>query len=64
MNIDRVEVESIHGAPQGSRLVFYRCLAAGGQESVYGPVVTTDPAFDPQGYCALLLAKLNQEQSE
>ena len=64
MNIEHVAVESIHGDPQGSRLVFYRCVARGGQESVYGPVITTDPGFDAQGYCALLLAKLNQVVDE
>ena len=59
-----VEVESVHGDPGGNRLVFFRCLDDSGAAVVYGPVITTDPAFDPQAYCQVLLDKLNQEPSE
>jgi hypothetical protein len=59
-----VEVDSVHGEPSGQRLVFFRCTDSLGAVSEYGPVITTDPGFDPQACCAMLLAKLNQDLSE
>jgi len=64
MSIVSVEVDSVHGSADGQRMIFYRCLDGQGIRVNYGPIITTDPAFDPQAYCQVLLDKLNQEPSE
>lgn len=63
MSIVSVEVDSVHGSAEGQRMVFYRCLDDQGVQINYGPVFTTDPSFDAEAHCAILLAKL-QEQAE
>ena len=60
MSIERVEIESIHGGPEGLRMVYYRCIADDGRAISYGPVITSDPAFDGSAYCEMLRAKLNE----
>jgi hypothetical protein len=60
MSIDRVEIESIHGGPEGLRMIYYRCIAEDGTTHAYGPVITSDSAFDADGYCERLRAKLDE----
>jgi hypothetical protein len=60
MSIERVEVESIHGGPEGLRMIYYRCIADDGTTNAYGPVITSDPAFDAAAYCEILRAKLDE----
>ena len=63
MSIVSVEVDSVHGSAEGQRMIFYRCIDDQGQTINYGPIMTTDPGFDAEAYCDILLAKL-QEQAE
>jgi hypothetical protein len=62
MSIERVEIESIHGdgGLDGLRMIYYRCIADDGCVALYGPVITSDPAFDGSAYCEMLRAKLNE----
>jgi hypothetical protein len=61
MSITRVEVESIHGGPGGLRMIYYRCIAEDNTTHAYGPVITSDPAFDAGAYCEILRAKLDEQ---
>ena len=61
MSIERVEVESIHGGPEELRMIYYRCIADDGRAISYGPVITSDPAFDAAAYFEMLRAKLDEQ---
>ena len=63
MSIERVEIESIHGGPEGLRMIYYRCIADDGRVAYYGPVITSDPEFDGSAYCEMLRAKLDEQDS-
>ena len=60
----KVSVESVHGDAGKQRMIFFRCEYEGGTVKTYGPVITTDPAFVPADYCAILRAKLEGEQND
>lgn len=46
MSIVLTEVESIHGAQNQQRLIYYRCHDHLGEWHSHGPIVTRDPEFD------------------
>ena len=51
MAIVSTEVEvDMPGNAQTPRMVWYRCQDSEGQWHSYGPVCTTDPAFDKEAY--------------
>jgi len=54
----KVEVASVHGTKQ--RLVFYRVEDDAGGVSEYGPVITSDPAFDPAAHIPVVEAKMRE----
>jgi hypothetical protein len=60
----KVTVESVHGGAGKQRMAFFRCEYEDGTAKTYGPVITTDPAFVPADYCAILQAKLEGEQDD
>ena len=51
-----VEIDSIHGSKQ--RMIFYRITDDAGGVHQYGPVITIDPAFDPEAHKAVVAAKM------
>lgn len=53
-----VEVESIHGAADQRRMIFYRCRDDAGAWHSYGPVITSDPGFDVEGFKPVVEAKI------
>ena len=50
MSIVATEIESIHGALGQQRMIFYRCQDSEGMWHPYGPVITTDDAFDADAH--------------
>lgn len=50
MAIVATEVESIHGAANQKRMIFYRCQDSQGVWHPYGPVITIDAAFDAEAF--------------
>ena len=54
----KVSVLSIHGTKQ--RLVFYRVEDDAGGVSEYGPVITSDPAFDPVAHIPVVEGKMRE----
>ena len=52
------EVESVHGAPNQQRMIFFRCQDDLGQWHNYGPVITTDPEFDAQAHTSVVGEKV------
>ena len=54
----KVEVSSVHGTKQ--RLVFYRVEDDAGGVTEYGPVITSDPAFDPVAHIPVVEAKMRE----
>ncbi len=59
-----VEVESIHGGLGQQRMIFYRCQDSAGEWHSYGPVVTTDDAFDVEGFKVAVAAKMAEALAE
>lgn len=53
-----VEVGSIHGGLGGQRMIFYRYRDAVGTWHQYGPVITTDDAFDVAGFKTVVEVKM------
>ena len=53
-----VEIESIHGSDQ--RMIYYRAQDAYGVWYPYGPVITTDPAFDAESFKATVSDKVSE----
>ncbi|MBP9803316.1 MAG: hypothetical protein KBE22_00225 [Candidatus Accumulibacter sp.] len=56
MSIVLTEVESIHGAPNQQRLIYYRCQDHLGAWHSHGPIVTRDPAFDVEAQKPIVAA--------
>jgi hypothetical protein len=48
----------------GVRVIRFRCTDNVGQEYFYGPVITSDPAFDPQAKLADVAAKVESQLAE
>ncbi len=53
-----VEIDSIHGSEH--RMVFYRVTDDTGVIHNYGPVITTDPSFDPEAHKAVVAEKMQE----
>jgi hypothetical protein len=64
MSIVATEVESIHGASSGHRMIFYRCQDHLGTWHSYGPVTTTDPNFDVEARGAIVAVKIAEYLAE
>jgi hypothetical protein len=64
MSIVATEVESIHGATSGQRLIFYRCQDSEGAWHPYGPVITTDDAFDADAHKTVVAVKVAESLAE
>jgi len=60
MSIVTVEVESIHGAVNEQRLIFYRAQDHLGVWHSYGPVVTVDPDFDIEAHKAVVSVSIQR----
>ncbi len=58
MSIVATEIESIHGAAPGQRLVYYRCQDSEGAWHGYGPVITTGSDFDADAHKTVVAAKV------
>jgi hypothetical protein len=48
MSIIATEIDSIHGRIGQQRMIFYRCQDHLGTWHNYGPVITTNDAFDAE----------------
>jgi len=64
MSIVTVEVESIHGAAGGNRIVFYRGQDSQGKWHSYGPVITHDASFNPDALLTSVGVKLGDMLAE
>ena len=63
MSIVLTEIESIHGTvPQ--KMVFYRCQDSSGVWHPYGPVITSDPAFDAEAHKTVVASKVAEALAE
>jgi hypothetical protein len=58
MTIVATEVDSIHGAIGQQRMIFYRCQDHLGAWHNYGPVITSDDAFDAAAHMTVVAAKV------
>lgn len=58
MAIVATEIESVHGAVGGQRMIFYRAQDSEGVWHRFGPVITTDDAFDAEAFCEVVAAKV------
>jgi hypothetical protein len=57
MSIVATEIDSIHGASNQQRLIFYKCQDDHGVWHSYGPVITTDANFDAHAHKTVVAAK-------
>jgi hypothetical protein len=64
MAIVATEVESVHGAASGQRLVYFRCRDDSGVWHPYGPVITSDPNYTPSAQLAMVAAKVAEQLAE
>lgn len=64
MSIEKVEIESIHGAKDQQRLIFYRAQDHLGQWHSYGPIITVDPDFDIEKFKDTVAAKLENSLAD
>jgi len=51
-----VEIDSIHGSEH--RMVFYRVTDDTGAVHQYGPVISSDPAFDAEAHKSVVAEKM------
>ena len=51
-----VEIDSIHGSKQ--RMIFYRVTDDVGGIHSYGPVISSDPAFDAEAHKSVVAEKM------
>jgi hypothetical protein len=58
MSIVATEIESIHGAANQQRMIFYRCQDHLGEWHSYGPVITIDSNFDADAHRAVVAARV------
>jgi hypothetical protein len=58
------EIESIHGDPQGQRMIFYRFQDSEGEWHRFGPVIMTDPDFDTEAHRARIAGDLESSLAE
>ena len=58
MAIVATEIESVHGAVPGQRMIWYRCQDSEGLWHPYGPVITIDAGFDADAHKAVVAAKV------
>lgn len=56
MSIVLTEIESIHGST--NRMIFYRCQDDSGVWHNYGPVMTSDPAFDADAHKTIVAERV------
>jgi hypothetical protein len=54
MSIIATEIDSIHGRIGQQRMIFYKCQDHLGVWHNYGPVITTDDAFDAEAHKAVV----------
>lgn len=64
MSIVATEVESIHGASNQQRLIYYRCQDNLGAWHRYGPIITSDAAFDAEAYKTTVSEKVAAQLAE
>ena len=64
MSIVATEIESVHGSAGGQRIVLYRCQDHLGAWHNYGPVITTDDAFDEVAFKSTVAEKVARQLSE
>lgn len=64
MSIVATEIESIHGAVGQQRMIFYRCQDHTGVWYPYGPMITTDPAFDADAHKTIVAEKVSASLAE
>lgn len=60
MSIEKVEVESIHGAKGQQRMIFYKAQDHLGVWHSYGPMVTSDDDFDEDAFKAVVEGKIEE----
>jgi hypothetical protein len=58
VSIVATEIESIHGAAPGQRLIWYRCQDSQGVWHPYGPVITTGTSFDAEAHKTVVAEKV------
>lgn len=58
MSIVATEIESIHGASDQQRMIFYRCQDHLGVWHSYGPVISNDTSFDADAHRAAVAEKV------
>ena len=64
MSIVATEIESVHGAVGQQRMIFYRCQDHLGAWHSYGPVITTDNAFDAEAHKTAVALKVTDSLAE
>ena len=64
MSIIATEIESEHGDSGGNRLIFYRCQDSQGVWHMYGPVISSDPAFDASDHKSVVAVKMAERLAE
>lgn len=64
MAIVATEIESIHGAANQQRMIFYRCQDSEGVWHKYGPIITTDEGFDAEAHKAIVAVKIGEALAE
>ena len=58
MSIVATEIDSIHGTTGQQRIIFYKCQDSEGVWHPYGPVITTDAAFDADAHKTVVAVKV------
>jgi hypothetical protein len=64
MSIVATEIESVHGEVGKQRMIFYRCQDHLGAWHPYGPLITTDDAFDAEAHKTVVAEKVAAELAE
>ena len=60
MSIEKVEIESIHGAKGQQRMIFYKAQDHLGQWHNYGPVLTIDDEWDEKAFMTVVVKKVEK----
>lgn len=64
MSIVTTEIESIHGSAGQQRMIFYKCQDHLGVWHNFGPVITTDDAFDVEAFKTVVAGKVAETLAE
>jgi len=64
MSIVATEIESVHGAASGQRLIFFRCQDHLGVWHSYGPVISNDAEFDAEAFKSIVAVKVAESLAE